>query len=584
MNLKMVNIVSLSIKGELLAFIFLFFFYGHSQNRNSDEIRKLNQQAIEFANKKNYEEARNLYNEILKLDPENRQAILHLMIVYEYEGKYQELSKFSKYEDLFTGQKLEFRFIFYMTLASIYEANETQMNYYFDRYRAFLTQINNLEEISLMDTHSLAAVYYRKKEYENALYFVEGFLKDFPNVKDVTDIKSIQFKTLYDMGKPDVAYQRIQEFLSNDTYDKKKGVTLALEVLDFLQNRNDCSLIRKVSTDILSDRFKDLLTESDRSKFRFLNSYYCGIVNEEMFHELQKINPNVLEPLYKHRYYEAMLYFYNKNQNESKFNDLIVKAKKDFPKHYIYEFLHANYYISRGENDKAKEFIKRCYTLSDVDSKIYNYEESISLLIQFFKQYYGEDDLVNTIKSIQGAKPIHLYSTAFLLQDYKLQNLFFDLSIQNLSDKPKIQAQIKLMQSIMNLNVDFSNSVDFIEQAQSIYPSNYYQLVYLFYGIVYNSLVQKSISSDATEMKNLVNQTSEGPKAILDFFNVFAHYHSGEIDKACQFIKQLKIENSNNEIDVSQFCTKEYSIQSHLQSGVNLILPTLYPKALFEVE
>jgi tetratricopeptide (TPR) repeat protein len=87
MNLKMVNIVSLSIKGELLAFIFLFFFYGHSQNRNSDEIRKLNQQAIEFANKKNYEEARNLYNEILKLDPENRQAILHLMIVYEYEGK-----------------------------------------------------------------------------------------------------------------------------------------------------------------------------------------------------------------------------------------------------------------------------------------------------------------------------------------------------------------------------------------------------------------------------------------------------------------------------------------------------------------
>lgn len=584
MNLKMVNIVSLSIKGELLAFIFLFFFYGHSQNRNSDEIRKLNQQAIEFANKKNYEEARNLYNEILKLDPENRQAILHLMIVYEYEGKYQELSKFSKYEDLFTGQKLEFRFVFYMTLASIYEANETQMNYYFDRYRAFLTQINNLEEISLMDTHSLAAVYYRKKEYENALYFVEGLLKDFPNVKDVTDIKSIQFKTLYDMGKPDVAYQKIQEFLSNDTYDKKKGVTLALEVLDFLQNRNDCSLIRKVSTDILSDRFKDLLTESDRSKFRFLNSYYCGIVNEEMFHELQKINPNVLEPLYKHRYYEAMLYFYNKNQNESKFNDLIVKAKKDFPKHYIYEFLHANYYISRGENDKAKEFIKRCYTLSDVDSKIYNYEESISLLIQFFKQYYGEDDLVNTIKSIQGAKPIHLYSTAFLLQDYKLQNLFFDLSIQNLSDKPKIQAQIKLMQSIMNLNVDFSNSVDFIEQAQSIYPSNYYQLVYLFYGIVYNSLVQKSISSDATKMKNLVNQTSEGPKAILDFFNVFAHYHSGEIDKACQFIKQLKIENSNNEIDVSQFCTKEYSIQSHLQSGVNLILPTLYPKALFEIE
>lgn len=568
-----------------LFFIFIFsWFYAQETKKDTVLINRLIKEGLEFSDKSDFNLGIDKLNQALNLDPNNEGAIIGLMISYEEGEMFHELAKFSKYELIFKGSEYANRYLFIMAISSIYEDKEDKFNYYFKIYNQSLNGLvlDDLGRAKLLslDYFSLAKVNYRKKRFDKALYWLDLFFEKYPNQESKLTNNSIyRFYILYEMGKKEEAISKLLKCQGDTNKDAiEKEMEISLNLYKYLEFHGDCKTINSLSKIIFQNKYSSVLTEKESANLKF-KANSCGYFDEERLNIIRKIDYNLLDKSNKLLYAEISLTHYILENDCDAFLKSIELVKKDFPDNFYLEAMHGLCYLSLGQKQKAEEHLLKSLTKTDSNSKYPPFNVLINTFTaHFYSLYSNGDEVIKKIRGTEGIQAKYLYGIGARTEDINLLNALFDLGVE-ISKTSEDKAKFRVLQSLKNVNADFSKTFSLIEDAYNLNPLDYYKLIKMFYNTFY--YIENEIDYDEIlEIKKLSESITDAPNMFfVEYMMSFAYFHLGELDKACELIKKLKTADLVDDKDV--FCKKEYSMQSQIQTGIGILNPSLLVENVF---
>ncbi|HPY74126.1 MAG TPA: hypothetical protein PLB63_01770 [Planctomycetota bacterium] len=390
---------------------------------------------IAFYHLKKRREALRYYTKILDLQPENKNAFLNSLEIYEQENNWQD--QLGLYEKMFAFTSEEFSAQFLVPCKNIYEAHYPHHR---NLEKIYIRLWDMTQEFSYL--LSLEALYKYREEYVKLANILETKLPLLSTKQEKSDLladyESLHLKYLVNPTKLFWCYEQYMELDSKDVLTLRKIAQLHLQQQDYKKSIETWNQII-------------LLTKEQKELAEIYHTQ--GIIFEEFLHDdknAQQTFEQALQqfPLLKTIYHLEILY--KKQNNIVEWLQLLENTKSQFP---VQEQIQIKFMIAliqwkqQNNTEIAKQILEKLL-------QEHGYQSNIFLSLS---QLYQIDDV---------EKQKQLYETYIpLIEDdsEKVNHLFILGTLYTDKDKAAaIYSQILQLQK---------NHIPALKSLQTIYES-----------------------------------------------------------------------------------------------------------------